>query len=249
MASVTLFSYSNRKSFLHTIHPLAKIVVFFIFNLMIFNENSAVSVLIFLFLLVIVFFIQLSFIDLLKRSIFLVYLSLFALFFGSCGFSFSTGFIFYKASFITQSFFILRLITSFLVTEIVLTTTKISRINDLLTTLFRKIPLINKLDLGLYISLTIKFIPAIFMEYNAITNALKIKAGTTIRNPIKKASLIFNPLILNMVRKAITTAFAMEIKCSNRNRVIFKESLRKIDYIIIITGIVLYTFFYFVLNH
>ncbi|OHD72976.1 MAG: hypothetical protein A2355_07010 [Spirochaetes bacterium RIFOXYB1_FULL_32_8] len=243
MASVTLFLYSNHKSFLHTIHPVAKIVVFFILNLMIFNENSAVSVLIFLFLIVIIFFIQLSFIDLLKRSIFLVYLSLFALIFGSCGFSFSTGFIFYKASFITQSFFIMRLITSFLSTEIVLTTTKISQINDLLTIVFRKIPLINKLDLGLYISITIKFIPAIFMEYNAITNALKIKAGTTIRNPIKKASLIFNPLILNMVRKAITTAFAMEIKCSNRNRVIFKESLRKIDYIVIITGIVFYTFF------
>lgn len=258
MAAIRLFSYEDKNTLIHKLHPIVKTAIFIILNILIFkdscrnsvilwyscrklfNNNFIVSFFIFIFLIIILIKAKLNIIEIFKKSVFLIYLGSFALIFGSLDFSLSEGLSFNRINLLNQSVFVFRLITSFLAAEIFLAVTEISSINDLITIFVRNIPLVRKIDFGLYISLSINFIPRIFMEYDNISSAFLNRGGYSVKNPLRKSLIIFNPLIINMIRKAIVTAYALEVRNHNIKRTIIIEPLRSYDYSVIFITLILF---------
>lgn len=240
MDSINLFLYIEKNTPIHKLNPLSKTVFFFIINLMIFTAGFIESSCIFLSVLSGLMIARLNVIKIIKGLRLLLLFIVFILIFGVIDIHSSGTFYVNVVQLEKQGLFIYKLIISFFMVELFLATTKISDINNIITIAASKIPLVRRLDPGLYLSLTLSFIPGIIREYGSVMAAIRIRNGDNIRNPVKKIMLICIPLITIMVKKALNTAAGLQIKCYTGNRTIIIKPINVTDIVFITVTIFCY---------
>lgn len=210
-------------------HPLSKVFIFLNATILMYKLEFFVLPGVFLFLVFVLIYSGLTLEHIIKKSFFLIYLILFSLCAGSFEFEFGKLPHFVLEDFNRIAQYSAQLMLSFLLAEFVFTTTKISELTDMIALCTQRIPLVKKLDPGLYISIIMKFIPAIFSEYKQVGNSLYIKGGKKLKNPIKKSLILFLPLLINMLRKSIITANALKNRGYSYKRTIIIRKITKMD--------------------
>ncbi|MCI5829831.1 MAG: energy-coupling factor transporter transmembrane component T [Treponema sp.] len=179
--AVALFSYKNRNSFLHRIHPLAKLIVIFSMCIFCFMETEfeLIKLLLCFAFSVVLFFLGGGNKTTLKALPFVFILGLFVT--ALRMFYFIPKISFNADGFYSGLLYTARLFITTLTCQIIFETTSSAQIQDSLEKIenaFAKvIPPVKKLHAALLISLAINFIPMVFETWTKVKLASQARSN------------------------------------------------------------------------
>lgn len=245
------FSYVHGNSLLHRLDPRCKLFCICLTSL---SMVSARLTICFVYSMIIIFFFNLLKINLsatMARLKYFILLLIFVLAARSLTTEGKVIFSFFSFS-ITQEGMLSGGLVTFKFLLIMLTgilaarTTKPSAVKGAVQWFFKPVPMINENQLGVMISLSLKFMPMIFKQAGLISDARRARFGDCRKNPIASINTLALPLLKKSFLSAdhIADAMASRCYCDDRTEPEFTPSGK--EHLFLISTLVLsIAFFWF----
>jgi ABC-type cobalt transport system, permease component CbiQ and related transporters len=137
--------------------------------------------------------------------------------------------------------YIARLIGLFVLAEAFYRSTSAEGIAAAITLAFRRATGREDIDPGLYLSLTLCFIPRCFQSYSRVREAAVARGygGKRGRPRFRSSRLVLESFIAGSITAALRTVEAMEARCYSPGRSLPKHSFRRADAILVIASVAL----------
>jgi energy-coupling factor transporter transmembrane protein EcfT len=113
--------------------------------------------------------------------------------------------------------YFLRLLSAFLAGRLFYASTTSSELRDAATRIMRKIPLLRRLDLGMYIALVLGYIPLIFEEWQDSREAARSR-GMSRKPDLRQESRFMTAFMRRLMLKAVELPQALKARGWSRSR-------------------------------
>ncbi len=226
MASMLLGQYINKESIVHNLNPKIKIIssLLFVFSLL-FTTNLYFYTILFLIVIILSQLSKIGMLRLLKGLKALRFLIVFMLVFNILLFDgdgeplFSFWIIdVYAAGLIHTFFLVFRLVIVISYTSLLTLTTKPIELSDAIEELLKPLQIfkVPAHEIGMMISIALRFIPTLFEETDKIMKAQASRGidfvHGSIKTKIKGITALIIPLFIGSLQRAYDLADAMEVR-------------------------------------
>lgn len=234
MAEINIFHYLPRKSIIHMLDARIKLICLICFNIVISNAVKAIE----LSILTCILFIILigsrlpvkKIISEIRYFLFLISLVVIVHSFSIPGIPLSIVPIpgLTLEGLRSGFFFGWRIILIILTCAILIGTTPLATLKNVIEWFLRPFPFIRETRISTMFSLTFVLIPLIFDQAFETLDALKSRCIEVRKNPIRRIVFLAFPLLLQTFRQADEIALAMESRCYSEDRTLaeFKTNLQ-----------------------
>jgi energy-coupling factor transporter transmembrane protein EcfT len=122
----------------------------------------------------------------------------------------------------------LRLLAAFLAGRLFYASTRISDLRDALTRLFRHVPLLKRLDIGLWLSMILGFIPLIFDEWRSSIEAARSR-GMNRKARLSTQALLIAAFLRRLMLRSVAVPEALVARGYHVDRCVFPSTWKMRD--------------------
>jgi|GEM_PF-7040386 len=232
--NIKLNRFVNRKTFIHSLNALDKLLTLFMFAFIsLITKSIYIHILLMCFLILLIGLCKISIKEYFKALKYFLYL-LIGIFLIN---------LLFNINIIENITSLLKIIELVIYTSIITMTTKENEIMYSIDTLLKPFDIFKKNKVGLIFSLTLKFIPVVIDQINSIIKNLLSKGINIKKNKMLVLKSIIVPSLKSSIKKADNLAESLEVRLYNAeefkyNNIYNKWRLRDS---IIITSFILIT--------
>jgi energy-coupling factor transporter transmembrane protein EcfT len=237
-----LFHYRPGDSCLHRAHPGVKLILVVGYSILIFLLQLPLLFILLLAELSVMYIARTGIGQMIKELkgffIFLLIIFVFRAYSGG-----ETGFVFSVLpvppirGIMDAAYITIRLCMVIFLGSLFTSTTKTSRLQNVLFSLFSRVPHFPAARVSILMSLTIRSIPLLFDKVQEVNDARKARCIQSNKNPFYKIFSFALPLLLHVIKRADDMSCSMEARCYTEDRTPAPDPLKKVDYIMVFTAL------------
>ncbi len=228
MARIDFFHYREGPSVLKKVDPRIKMPLVLIYTLAVYNTGKTGLIIISVFIVLLALSSKPREGTLAEmKGVYILSVIIFSAAF------FTTGDLF------TAAYAVWKFILTIILGILLITTTHPEEIEKASWWYLSLLPFIKASDTAIRIRLTITFIPELLETASAINEARLSRCIQTEKNPLKKVKTLVVPLLYAIIRKADTTALALESRCYTNSKKYSFEKLGIYGYLQAAAGLLI----------